>query len=759
MEVLSPVKNFYAARGVIQSGCDAIYLASPSFGARVNASLTLDEIDQIIDYARDYKVKIYITFNIVIFNDEIDRFLQELDYLYLAGIDGIILQDFGLVKLIRARYEDLEVHASTQMHIHNTAGVEYIKELGCNRVVVPREMSFENIRTLKDNTGIEIEAFIHGALCVSYSGQCYDSTLLDQKSANRGRCSQYCRMPQKIYNYDNLGYVSEGRYPLSLRDQNNISSVEKYREAGVDSLKIEGRLKELTYAMETTRAYSDKNKGKNVDESRLKRVYNRGFTQGRINSVNGTDLVNVNRANNSGFQIGVVVELSKNKDKDLGFYKYIVGIELTTEVILQDNIRFVDENFESGQIVEKLQGGQKSINGLGYIYTNDAVPLGSKVYKTKDHGLAVELDRVSKLYKRRMPIDVTLFVDDSVYFMIGEEMFYSEISVEFALNNPTSIDVIVDKLSKTNNSPFDINLNEVYYDGSRYIKMSNLTVLKNEIIDAYKSTQVLKRQVNAITPNVIEQEKTSGTSNFYVEVKTKEQLDLIRNQENITILINNIELADSDGDRHLDFIVTPRVIYDNEITESDRVISQFDNICASEVGALYKYSNKNTITNFTMNTTNRIAQDELIGRGVEKTILSIELNFDYLKQFSNKHSMVNIYGRVPVMIMDYCPVNPTKDDKCGPCRRCHNGTYYMMDNLEREFPLIYEGNGRIGLYSKEHINQFSKLSSYTSHGINNFHIRLTNEKDNEIVEIIEAINNKKTISKAPYLGNYNKKVL
>ncbi len=366
MEILAPIKNIIAAKVAIQNGADALYLASPNFGARTNARIELTEIGEIIEYANRYQVKTFITFNTVIFDNEISEFFKQINAVYSLGASGVIVQDFALAQIIVDNFPDLEVHASTQMHIHNTDGVELMQDLGVNRVVVPREMKYSRIRKIKDDTNIDIECFVHGAICVSYSGQCYDSTLLDQKSANRGRCSQYCRMPQVIINTRNNTVVSKGKYPLNLKDMNNLENINEYITAGVDSLKIEGRLKNFDYVGQTTKAYrqhvdyylGDGEKPELTHDD-LTKVYNRTFTTGRVDSKNGKEIVNLKKPNNTGCLIGKVIDVVENDDQKLGFYKYVIAIKSDEPLICQDNIRFLTDNFENGQVVEQI----KDVNG------------------------------------------------------------------------------------------------------------------------------------------------------------------------------------------------------------------------------------------------------------------------------------------------------------------------------------------------------------------------------------------------------------
>ena len=245
-ELLAPAGSMESLKAAICAGCDAVYLSGKKYGARSFATnFDNDELIEAIKLCHLYGIKIYVTVNTLIFEDEVEEFLNYIDFLHVNNVDAIIIQDIGMVDLIRKTYPNLELHASTQMHIHNLEGVKLLEKLNIKRAVLARETSIDTIKKIKNNTNLELEIFVHGALCVSYSGQCLMSYLIGGRSGNRGACAGSCRLPYDVIRENKK--LNIGHYPLSMKDLNTLSNIDKLIDLNIDSIKIEGRMKRPEY--------------------------------------------------------------------------------------------------------------------------------------------------------------------------------------------------------------------------------------------------------------------------------------------------------------------------------------------------------------------------------------------------------------------------------------------------------------------------------------------------------------------------------
>ena len=254
IELLAPVGNIECLKAAINAGCDAVYLAGKSFGARSFAgNFFKEELEVAINTCHLYGVKVYITVNTIIYDVEVDRLMEYIDYIHKLGVDAVIMQDIGMIDLVRKTYPNLEIHASTQANIHNLEGVKLCEELGIKRVVLARETPIELVREIKNKTKTEIEIFVHGALCMSYSGECLMSALIGGRSGNRGTCAQICRQPYSLEIDGKI--VSNNEYLLSTKDLNALDNIGELIECGVNSLKIEGRMKRPEYVYLETSIY------------------------------------------------------------------------------------------------------------------------------------------------------------------------------------------------------------------------------------------------------------------------------------------------------------------------------------------------------------------------------------------------------------------------------------------------------------------------------------------------------------------------
>lgn len=296
IEILAPGGSPACLKAAIDSGADAVYCAGTRFGARANAvNFTNEQIIEAIHYAHLRSALIYVTVNTLVSDSELQEVFDFLKFCYTAGADGVIVQDLGVVNLIKTYFPDMRIHASTQLTVHNLAGALQAQKMGFDRVVLSRELSFDEIKYIASNCDIELEVFVHGALCMSYSGQCLFSSFLGGRSGNRGSCAQPCRLPYTLTDSDGNKISEKEKYLLSLKDLCLVDYIGKLREIGVTSLKIEGRMKSETYVSGVTGMYNKyRNGGKVTDEDRklLQNIFSRGgFTQGYYVGKYGRDML------------------------------------------------------------------------------------------------------------------------------------------------------------------------------------------------------------------------------------------------------------------------------------------------------------------------------------------------------------------------------------------------------------------------------------------------------------------------------------
>ena len=349
IELLSPAGNFKSLYFAIHNGADAVYIGGKKYGARSYAdNFNDEEIIDAIKYCHLYGVKLYVTINTIIFDNEVEEFINYVKFLHDNNVDAVIMQDIGMIKKVRELIPDFEIHASTQLHNNNESQIKLLEELGVKRVVFARELSIENIN--KINSNIEKEVFVHGAMCVSYSGRCLFSSMNNSRSGNRGECVASCRLRYKLLQNDEILDIKE-EYLLSTKELNTINCIDRLIECGIDSLKIEGRMKSPEYVGFITKMYRNaidsyyNGKKYIIDKENLKKMmtlYNREYTQGYLFGDYGNKLMNIKSPNHQGLPIGKVVNITKKK----------ITIKLFEDLTQEDGIRFVEE--QKGMIVNKL---------------------------------------------------------------------------------------------------------------------------------------------------------------------------------------------------------------------------------------------------------------------------------------------------------------------------------------------------------------------------------------------------------------------
>ncbi|MFA7144510.1 MAG: U32 family peptidase, partial [Candidatus Izemoplasmatales bacterium] len=462
IELLAPVGSKEALIGAINAKADAIYLGGKRFSARAYATNFEDEeIEEIIKYAHLRSVLVYIAVNTLIFDDEIDAFIACVDRYVSQGVDALILQDLGMIKLVHERYPKVIIHASTQINAHHINQVRFLKQLGVTRVIMARETSLETIIAIKKQIDIELEVFVHGALCVSYSGNCLFSSMVGHRSGNRGECGQLCRLPYTLLK-DGVP-VSEEAYLMSTKDLMTLPELETLIKAGIDAFKIEGRMRKVDYVVQTVLSYrkamADVYKQQITDWEmeidKLKRVFNREYTEGFLLGAKPFTINNSYRPNHMGVEVGKVIAFNHGK----------VTIRLTRDLAVGDGIRIIGTKDYGDTISRIIKDGMTVPFGKAdeqvIIDSGESIEPGSVVLKTLDHELVHSLDIYLDSDYKLIPLigKITALINQPLCLEVADDDFHqvsikSDFLVLEAQKAPATSESITAQIDKLGNTPF-----------------------------------------------------------------------------------------------------------------------------------------------------------------------------------------------------------------------------------------------------------------------------------------------------------------
>lgn len=742
-ELLSPVGNWASLEEAIHNGCDAVYLGGKKFGARAFAD-NFNELKMIkaIKYCHLYGVKIYVTVNTMIYERELEDCLNYIRFLHQNNVDAVIMQDLGLISLVRQKFPNLEIHASTQMHNHNQEQLKLLEEIGIKRVVLARELSIEEIADF--NTSLEIEAFIHGALCISYSGQCLFSSLLMDRSGNRGSCAGICRLPFTLMKNDNV-IRTEGNYLLSPKEFSTLGHFQKIMESNIYSLKIEGRMKSPAYVGFITRLYRilidsyNENKSLHIrkeEMNKLKALFNRGFTKGHLFGDKNDDLMNSKTPNHQGIFLGSVIDFSKEKIK----------IKLECDLHQEDGIRFsrIDKGFivnflynEKGLLINSAKKGN-------IVFVDNKVDLQEKsdVLKTIDSVLIKELENIN--YKK-IPITCEVIAKKNAPFSIqfddGENVVLETgYIVEEAANVPITKEVIQEKVSSLGNSPFVLKGIKIICDDTIFIPMREIKVLRRNVCEKL----IKKREEKIPHPFLekkasIEQEKVEKKElkiNLNVLVRNEEQLKVCIEQKVHSIYVTDFKLYQKYKSNENVYFRLSRVNTSFSELKSEKLL-------IGETGALYKYGKENeVVSDYYLNVANAASFNFLKSLGANRITLSVENTVDQIKELceniENKNKIeVFLYGKPEVMVMKHCPLNRflNHEKVCTICQT--KDQYFFKDRNGKLYRILPERkeNHLTHLFHYKNIDLINELKNLQQMGIENYRIEFLDETKEEIESI------------------------
>ena len=813
VELLAPVGDWNCLKAAVQNGADAVYFGVEQFNARMYAAnFNVEDMKQVIEYCKLRNVKTNLTLNTLLENCEFDNAVDLAKEAYKTGVDAIIVQDLGLAKYLIDNIPGLPIHASTQMTVHNLQGVLKLEKLGFDRVVLSRELSCEEIEYICKNCKVEIETFIHGALCICYSGQCLFSSVVGGRSGNRGKCAGPCRLPYELISENAETHerksIDKG-YLLSTKDLCGIAYLPRLVQAGVKCFKIEGRMKSPEYVATVTRIYRKyidmvlNNYDFIIDEkdiNDLMQVFNRGgFSDGHLDSKHNRNLIFPEKPSNMGIYLGTIKKYNSNKGH--------ITLQLEEDLELGDSISVSNE--ASKYLVSELMiknVNQKKVSAntevtIGRMKGN--IKVGDKVYRISSKALS---DFAKASYdnceNKKIPLNCTVTIKkntpismeistnkNTCYNELYSSIYVKEISNMIpidALKTPISVERVVKQISKTTNTPFSFENITVLLDDGLYVpSISTLNELRRTALEKVEQ-EILSRAKKTL----LDLSKKSKESITYTpNVKNPEisvlfrQLDLDfdytkLDKEKITNIYVSLELFISKkyskiisyfSDNYNLYIYVPSIIKTNyknialSTIEQAVMIYNIKGFIVSNIGdfeLLKKYSKDyEFIGNYTLNVFNNNTMEEYRKLGLSRITLSRELNQELIKEMlanANINTEMIVYGNLPLMASSYCFLGET--NKCYPdcgtnCKK--NNKYYLKDRLGFNFRVVPNSIETVTLICN------SKTLSVSTKDlpVNFVRLDILDESINEINEAVDKAYNREKLEGLQYTnGNLYREV-
>ncbi|MDR1159409.1 MAG: DUF3656 domain-containing protein [Syntrophomonadaceae bacterium] len=747
MKLLAPAGNWQAFIAAIANGADIVYLGGKDYSARQSAgNFSTQEIISALEIAHLYNKKIYITINTILQNSELEALIDWIRVLYDHGADALIVQDLGLIYLLRKLFPDLNLHASTQMTVHNALGAKLIKEQGLKQAVLARELSLAEIKNIHaENPDLQLEVFVHGALCYCYSGQCLFSSMVGGRSGNRGRCSQPCRMSYKLIENNGMDTAVEknGTYLMSTADLCLLDHLKELQNAGVSALKIEGRMKRMEYVAVVTGIYrqvlDQLRFGAEPDTKDYKRdlaqIFNRNFTDGYFTG-SQDNCLSSKRPNNRGIYIGRI------KNKNAGG---LAVIKLKEPLRVSDGIEvwiskgkgpafIIDEMFmENRSIAEAAAGDEIALK------IKEPVNVDDRVFKTHDHQLMMKASESHNwLQNNKLGVEAAVYmrIDAPVRLIFRDDEghsseIYSESTAVPAEKYPLTYDLLFDKLSRLGNTCFYLRSLEIVEDEQVMIPFREINKMRRQAITEIMEQRFKPYRYKAVEGTWYEKEKDLlFDKKFLTEDNGRDE----RRTPYISVAVSNTEQAAAAIEQKTDRIYLyldglgnkaavnkksywqilewgeknqveiipawPRI---QKTEEMEKYIKQaedwgFTKIMAGNVGALQwaKEHGLKIFADYSFNVFNPFSVKYLQSLGASIVCLSPELNYSQLTDFAGLPVEILVHGEVLLMVAENCMLRSAWGIKEGkPCfKYCKSKAYCLEDEKKYCFPVVTDRNCR-----------------------------------------------------------------
>ena len=631
MKIVAPAGNMERFYSAISATADEIYLGLKGFGARRNAeNFTVEELKKAIDYAHLRGSRIFLTLNTIMTNREIELLYPTLKDLYNYGLDAIIVQDLGYAEYLHKNFPSIEIHGSTQMTVANYYEINYLKELGFKRIVLPRELSFEEIKEIREHTDIELEVFVSGSLCISFSGNCYMSSFIGGRSGNRGMCAQPCRKEYKTS-------CGEKSYFLSPKDQlYGLDEIKKLQEIGVESIKVEGRMKDVSYVYETVSYFRNLINGIDKEENTPK-LFNRGYSKGYFYD-NDKTIMNRDYSYNMGEKIGEVVGKSIRLDED---------------IVSGDGITFVSKDYKNlgGTYINKIAYKNEKLilnfpEETKYIFRNYNKRLNdeiSKKLKSTDKKLEINFDFIAKLNEKLI---LKIYLEDENKNRILNLEEISETLTQKAQKRAINEEDIKEKLSEIGDSEFTVKDIKVNIDENIFIPLSELKNLKRNAVEKFR-----EKILSYFRRDLDSELKENNQEYFKLEIEKDEPKDL-----EIRVIVSNEEQKNFLENIKDEYNIR-EIYYRTYDIAKQSMLGQhnLDNKLASNLYELLENKNSDIMLNWNMNIVNSYTINVLEKiKKLESFIISPEINFSKIRELGKTRlkKALLIYSKLKGMTID-----------------------------------------------------------------------------------------------------------
>jgi len=778
-ELLAPAGNWDCVRAAVANGADAIYFGLPRFNARLRAdNFSEEELPEVVQFCHRRGVKTYVAFNTLVFTAELDAAAEYLRLLSRANVDALIVQDVGLVKLAREIVPELPIHASTQMTVTSPEGAEFARELGVERVVLARELSLRELEKFEP-ARVPVEVFVHGALCVAYSGQCLTSESLGQRSANRGECAQACRMPYEMVVDGALHDLGDRRYLLSPQDLAAVNEIPALVERGVISFKIEGRLKSPEYVAAVCQVYRKAldaaleqrpHEAAKEDWYQLEMTFSRGLFTGWMHGVDHQHLAPARYGKKRGPFAGRVAKVGRD------------FVELRSEVPLApgDGVVFDtgdDTNAEQGGRIYAVRG-DRLVFGHGHIdFTR--VREGDRVWKTDDPALDKRLRQSftgNIETRRREPIDLRVSGRPGEPLVLegAGVRVSSTMPLQTARTAPLTTEKLRDHLGRFGESAFGLGEFHNDLEGAVILPIGELNRLRREWLFQVEQTRNVRRSerpsawrevlVAISAENTAAPATNAGPSSLTVLCRTEEQIDAALSSgvtsvyvdfEDIRRYKDAVTRVREHGSARV-FLATPRIQKAGEqgffkLIEN----AQPDGVLIRNLGAIDYFVAKNAtasdpdrlslLGDFSLNVANPLTARHFLNKGLERLTISYDLNIeqvlDLLQAAPGEPLELTIHQHMPMFHMEHCVFAAflSKGSSFLDCGRpCEKHRVRLRDRVGMEHPLRADVGCRNTLFNAVPQTGARFFSSLEAAGLRHYRVELLEESAEETVRVLRA---------------------